>query len=230
LPTRPWRWLATGAVALAIAPLLTLFAHPPTTYPDAGTRQVAALAGRVQDAAPPRQGVTPVLLPAAPSDSFNASYALRILSGHPDEWLITSDPQLFQAWVTTLQPRLWMVDTTTHATTPAAARVQQVAQYAVGWTAARAIVSVAEQPEPGQPAQAHGSGFAAGEPTSAWLTTPAGATLATAWQATTAADGTVTGAFTLPPSAAPGAWTLTVAGLQSGVTGTATFVLPAPAP
>jgi hypothetical protein len=107
---------------------------PPTTYPDADVRAAArrSEAWFQRYGAPLPDPLVPVLLPAAPAEGFNASYALRILSGHPDGWFFTSDPALFQALATSGRAPFWVLDTSVTTTAPAATVTESAGRFLLG--------------------------------------------------------------------------------------------------
>lgn len=221
LPARWPRVAGLAALTLAIAPLLPTLANPPDWYPDAPTRDVAELATGVLREAPAGSDPIPVLVPPGP-DAFVASFALRVLTNHPDELRVTSDPLVFDAWLATSRPPAWIVDTAIGHPLPDATRVERVERFAVGWPAASARVALASsQVAAGASVAVSVAGLEPGEPTSAWLTTPAGEAVAVVWEARASAEGTARGELVVPADGPPGPWRVTVAGVESGIAGSA---------
>ena len=85
------------------------------------------------------QQFVPVLLPEAPADGFNASYAFRILGGHPDEWVFTSDPQLFLTLATSGRAPFWVLDTSVGVDPPPSSTSEQVGRFLLGVPAGQAL-------------------------------------------------------------------------------------------
>ncbi len=118
-------------VAVVVLRLLPTMLNPPTAYPDDDVRAAAEAAGAWFERydAPLEAPLVPVLLPAAPGEGFNASYAFRILSGHPDGWVFTSDPELFRALATSGRAPFWIVDTDVASDPPPAATTERVGRF-----------------------------------------------------------------------------------------------------
>ena len=212
--------LAVGAVLLLVPTLL----RPPTWYPDADVRRLAAFARAQLPTLPASNTPVPVLLPPEPSDAFNAGYALRVLSRDPNAWLVTSDPQVFAAVTRAGRPPLWVIDTATGAPATVAARTQRIGRFLVGWPPEPVAVSMTPDTiVPGMPVVFEASGFTPGERVSAWLTAPDGTVVDVAWSTSADAEGRARAEIATPRDAAPGAWALSVAGVTSGATGVARF-------
>jgi hypothetical protein len=140
LPRGVPRLAGIALVAIVALRLLPTLLDPPTHYPDADVRAAATRseAWFARYDAPLADPLVPVLLPAAPAEGFNASYALRINSGHPDDWFFTSDPALFAALATSGRAPFWMMDTSTGAAPPDAAATEQVGRFLLGVPAGQA--------------------------------------------------------------------------------------------
>jgi hypothetical protein len=131
----PWRIARVAAsivVLVAATRMLPTLLDPPVVYPDAGVRELAAVSTPLLDNAPlaPGQQV-PVLFPDPSTEGYNASYALRILSDHPDAWLIIVDPATFSQWVDDTRPPIWVLDTTVYVTPPPGPS-RQVGRFLIG--------------------------------------------------------------------------------------------------
>jgi hypothetical protein len=137
LPRGALRLVGVALLTFAAIGVIRTAVRPPTWYPDQDTRDVASVVKK-QEMPPPQQNTAavPVLLPPAPAEGFNASYALRILSDHPDGWVFTSDPQLFTALLATTNPPMWIVDTDAAFDPPSAQTTQQVGRFVIGWPVA----------------------------------------------------------------------------------------------
>ena len=216
----PWPRLA-GLALIVVAGLIVgrTALSPPTWYPDADTRVVGNLLRTALANAPTDHDLIPVMLPPEPTEGFNAGYALRILSDHPDNWFITSNADLFAALAGTTHPPVWIADTSTDVALPAAERTETVGRFVVGWLAPAASVSLTPtNAAPGGIVTVTVDGLIPNEPISAWWTPPnngpaIGAGLSA--NATADANGHATLSATLPANAAPGIWHLTVAGRES---------------
>lgn len=134
LPRRLPRVAGALVVVVVSMRLLPTLLDPPTAYPDADTRAAAKLAGAwaAHYKAPLPDPLTPVLLPAAPADGFNASYAFRILSGRPDGWVFTSDPGLFALLATSGRAPFWVLDTSVGAEPPPAGMHERAGRFLLG--------------------------------------------------------------------------------------------------
>lgn len=214
---RPLGYIAPLAVLLII---LTAFARqlgaPPTEYPDADAREVGTVLARALES-PDAEGreAVPVLLPPPPTDAFNAGYALRILSGHPEAVTITWESPRLTESVTSGAARLWVVDETTGAPLPPAERTERIGRFVVGWPPPVAQVEVdAGQSRPSGTIGVRASGFLANEPIAAWLTAPDGSAMPLP-DARADQDGAVAMQAPLPEEAAPGRWAITLSGKES---------------
>ncbi|RIK46367.1 MAG: hypothetical protein DCC58_03440 [Chloroflexi bacterium] len=134
LPRRPLHVAGGLALLVVLTRLLPTLLDPPTTYPDADVRAAAERSADwlARYDAPLPDPLIPVLLPAAPAEGFNASYAFRILSHHPDDWFFTSDPHLFAALTTSGRAPFWVLDTSTDSSAPPAAHSEQVGRFLLG--------------------------------------------------------------------------------------------------
>lgn len=131
----PWqrvRVIASIVVLVAAIRMIPTLLDPPVVYPDADVRELASVSASLLDSAPlaPGQHV-PILFPDPSIDGYNASYALRILSNHPDAWLIIVDPATFSQWVDDTRPPIWALDTTV-AVTPPPGPSRQVGRFLIG--------------------------------------------------------------------------------------------------
>ncbi|HUY99200.1 MAG TPA: hypothetical protein VMU89_02540 [Thermomicrobiaceae bacterium] len=205
------------AVVLLAASFGRDLAHPPTDYPDTAARALATFLHR-ELGTPDALGRTavPVLVPRPPVDAYNAGYALRILSGHPDAVAISDQPEQLDAVVASGTARLWVVDTLTGAALPPSSRTERIDRYVVGWPPAVAELTVqTATARRGQTLVAHGRGYQPGEDVSVWLTAPDGhASPLPAARAD--AGGAIDVTLPLPAGAPPGSWALTAAGTASG--------------
>jgi hypothetical protein len=133
VPMRPVRIAAVVIVILAATRMLPTLLDPPTVYPDADVRELAQVIGSLLDAQPglAREHGVPVLFPDPSTEEYNASYALRILSGYPDAWLVIVDPATFAQWADDTRPPLWVLDTTAGATPPPGLS-RQVGRFLIG--------------------------------------------------------------------------------------------------
>ncbi|HET9015489.1 MAG TPA: hypothetical protein VFN57_07830 [Thermomicrobiaceae bacterium] len=221
---RAGRVVAGLAVLLLAASFARDLAHPPTAYPDPAARALGSFLRR-ELAAPDALGRTmvPVLVPQPPVDAYNASYALRILSGHPDAVTIVDQPVQLDADVASGRARLWVVDTLTGAALPPSLRTERIDRYVVGWPPplARAAVRPGTA-RPGGTLDASGGSFQAGEPVFAWLTAPDGHVVALP-AARADGSGNVVLTVPVPAGAAPGTWALTLSGGTSHRQGIARF-------
>lgn len=214
----PWPRLAgVGLVVIAGLIVGRTTLSPPTWYPDADTRAAGDLLRTALANTPTEHDLIPVMLPPEPTEGFNAGYALRILSDHPDNWFITSNPDLFAALAGTTHPPVWIADTATGVALPAAERTETVGRFVVGWPAPAASVSLMPaNATPGDTVTATADGLLPSESISAWWTPPDNGPAIGAGATTTAdANGHASLSATLPPDAAPGIWHLTVAGQES---------------
>ena len=132
LPCSLFRAAGLGATALISLTLIRTLIAPPTWYPDATVRDVARIADDELSSIRGRHDLVPVLLPDPPAEGFNAIYALRILSNHPDAWIITSDPAVFVAIMDTTAPPLWLIDTDSGFAPPEGWQIERVGRYLVG--------------------------------------------------------------------------------------------------
>ena len=212
-------------MALAAVLLAPTTLRPPTSYPDADTRAVAELARHALLAAPAGHGPIPLLLPAPPGDAYNVSYAVRILSEHPDDWLITTDPAVFRAVAGDRHPPLWLRDTRADQTdVPDTQRTQQVGRFQLGWPTPPLSVTVAvTQLSAGDTLDARVTGLTPGEAVSAWLTAPTDTVVPFDLQLRADAAGALSAQLPLPPDAAPGRWAVTFAGLGGNSSGALDF-------
>lgn len=201
---------------------------PPTWYPDANTRQAAEITRQAFDAETEPFDTVPVLLPPEPAEGFNAGYALRILSGHPDDWLITSDPDLFQRLVNGATPPFWVLDTSVDVSPPNAVSTEQAGRFLIGYPPPRATIELSRAAtRSGEPIEIDATGFEAGEGVSAWLTTPEDRVVGIDGPIVADDDGQVSLEIRVPADAVPGSWAITLTGQESGSTGIADFsVLP----
>ncbi|HMM42562.1 MAG TPA: hypothetical protein PKA95_11725 [Thermomicrobiales bacterium] len=139
----PWpRLAALALVAVAGLVVARTTADPPTWYPDADARQAGVVLREALAGSPDEHDLIPVLLPPEPSEGFNAGYALRVLSDHPDNWFITSNAELFAALASTTHPPVWVADTSTGAPLPPAERTATAGRFVVGWPAPAATVAL----------------------------------------------------------------------------------------
>lgn len=218
--TLPISWPRLAALALvAVAGLVVARTtlDPPTWYPDDDARQAGAVLREALAGAPDEHDLIPVLLPPEPSEGFNAGYALRILSDHPDNWFITSNAELFAALASTTHPPVWVADTSTGAPLPPAEQTEAAGRFVVGWPAPAAAVALTPATAaPGSSVTASAGNLLPGEPVSAWWTPPDnGPAIGAGVEAAADDSGSVTLTAILPPDAAHGIWRLTIAGQQS---------------
>lgn len=214
----PWPRLAgVGLVVIAGLIVGRTTLSPPTWYPDADTRATGDLLRSALADAPADHDLIPVLLPPEPSEGFNAGYALRILSDHPDNWFITSNADLFAALAGTTHPPVWIADTATGVALPAAERTETIGRFVIGWPAPAATVTLTPtSAAPGDAVAVTADGLLPHEPISAWWTPPDnGPAIGAGADAAADPNGHATLTATLPPDATPGIWHLTVAGRDS---------------
>ena len=224
LPMRRARIIGLAVLAYCLVPLLLSVVSPPTDFPGSDTRTVARAAADVLERNANDDDRIPVLVPPDEAGGTQIRYALQVLSNRPESWLVTSDPQLFDEWVRTIQPPIWVVDRNTGITPPDAEHVEQAGRYIIGRpdtqttiTLSATIVAAGEQIE------LRASGYASGERTSAWITDEAGLSVPVAWDANAGQDGLLAGVVTIPATSHDGIWSITVAGLESGMQSSAQF-------
>ncbi len=224
LPSKALRTGYTGLLVVSMLMLMPTLVDPPSDYPDRDVQNLASMIEDTLSNAAEGHDPIPVLLPAPPADSYNAAYALRILSGHPDDWFVTSDPLLFNALLDTTRPPFWVLDGGTDALPPQGQQVEQVGRFHVGWPRPSAVVTLAAGPyDAGSTLRVTGRGFAAGETVSAWFVAPDGSPVGLDWTPQADGDGHVTGSVDLPGNANPGIWAITLVGQNSALAGGVQF-------
>lgn len=217
------------AVAVVVV-LLVSFGHqlaaPPRTYPDHDTRALGRfLAAQLRTPDPSGRTSVPVFLPPPPTDAYNASYAIRILSGNSPDIDILDQQDQFEAIVASGAARLWAMDLSNHVALqpPAAARTERIGRFLVGWPLPALRVSLASGVvRQGSTVSVRVADLQPGEGAAAWLTRPDGRVVPLPG-AQADASGRRELSISIPRDAPPGRWALTVAGQRSRRQGIATF-------
>lgn len=139
MPKRIVRVVTLIVVVVAATRMLPTLLDPPTVYPDADVRELARVTSALlqDDGRTMADHSIPALFPDPSTEEYNASYALRILSGHPDVWLVIVDAGTFAQWVEDTRPALWILDTSANAPPPAG-QTRQVGRFLIGGSAVTA--------------------------------------------------------------------------------------------
>ncbi|HUG13809.1 MAG TPA: hypothetical protein VMM78_02230 [Thermomicrobiales bacterium] len=131
VPLKVVRIAAVVVILVATTRMLPTLLDPPTVYPDGDVRELARVVEPILDAAAAGDRSVPALFPDPSTEGYNASYALRILSGHPDAWLVIVDPAIFSRWVADTHPPVWVLDAGVDVTPPPG-ETRRVGRFLIG--------------------------------------------------------------------------------------------------
>jgi hypothetical protein len=218
---RPGRPLAAAAVALILwFQLSTLLGrlHP---YPAPDTVALAADIRTEQAAGRWPAGAAVPVEVAVPGeqDAYNERYALQVLSGRPWGFLFLYDLDLFNRVVADQAPTVWITDARlTNPGRAPGAPAATIGRYTVHRRSPPPTVSVTGPVRPGGGLTVTAGGLQPNEWVGLWLTAADGRTIDLG-QAQADASGAIDHVARLPARLAPGAYTLSARGANTGATG-----------